>query len=462
METIIAGAAVSCRAPEAAFEHEQPQDCREAEGDKWERATRMLRRIGAVILAASSLAFILQGWSDTSPSMLPYYSFLGFTVLLAAAGFFCGLKLKEAKGARTFLGVAAAFLPAHFAQLGALLFSLSGKAPAGMPQIFVFVAPSAAQAWTAVAVASAVLIPIVFTGFSSLARRQAAPLTAIFFAANAMLLLPYRACNVVALLAFAAFAGIILLDRILFSAQPAMKTWEGRAVRTVLFTPIVLMVGRSVLYYPVTLLMVSILLGIAAFLMYFVLPSVTRNDSMAEFAQVLAIGPCAASWAVFIAAIFYADSALLPLSASVGEKLLLPLTALPLSAIVAGLSFFAVGSGRGYRKFAAGTAVASMLVNLFVVGGVLASLLCIVTAVAVIMAAFATEERGLLQLGCAGLLLGLGYHLRYALDVYELSPWLTLAVTGTLIVIASSYVERNYRTLTAKIEVFNKRVGQWS
>ncbi len=431
--------------------------------NKWEKATKLLRWIGATILVASSVAFLLQGWSTTSPSMMPYYSFLGFTGLLAAAGFFCGLKLKEAKGARTFLGVAAAFLPAHFAQLGALLFSLTGKAPPGMPDIFVFVAPSAVQAWTAVAIAVAVLAPIVFTGFSSLARKEAAPLTLIFFAANAMLLLPYRSSNIVAALAVIGFATIALADKFLFSTEPAMKTWEGRAVRTVMFAPIGLMLGRSLMYYPVSALMVSALFALAAYVLYFAVPKASKNDWLAEFCQVLALFPLALSWALFMSALFFdSANAFIPISGELAEVLFLPLLILPYAAIVGALSFFAVGSGHGYRKFAAGGAIAGMLINLFTIGGVLASILCIITAVIVIIGAFTIEERGLLHLGFAGLVLGLGYHMRYALDIYEMSPWMSLAVTGTLIVIASSYVERNYRTITAGLERFNKKLDSWS
>ncbi|MCB0345987.1 MAG: hypothetical protein KDD66_12780 [Bdellovibrionales bacterium] len=463
METYNAQASIDFKLSEAVVSPPPAADETETPQNKWEKTSKLLRWIGAIILAASSIAFLLQGWSDTSPSMLPYYSFLAFTGLLAAAGFFCGLKLKEAKGARTFLGVAAAFLPAHFAQLGALLFSLTGKAPPGMPDIFVFVAPSAAQAWTAVAVAVAVLAPIVFTGFSSLARKEATRLTALFFAANSLLLLPFRASDIVAILAVLGFAGIAVADRIMFAKEPTMKTWEGRVVRAVMFVPLVLMLTRTLIYYSVSMLMVSALFGIAAFVLFSVIPQAVKNESLGEFCQVLALGPLGVSWVLFMSAVFFDPSnAFIPLPRELADVLLLPLMVLPYTVMVGAISFFAVGSGHGYRKFASAIAITGMLVNLFTIGGVLASILCIITSVCVVVGAFAIEERGLLQLGTLGLVLGLGYHMRYAIDLYEMSPWMTLAVTGTLIVIFSSYVERNYRAITARFERFNKQLDSWS
>ncbi len=45
------------------------------------------------------------------------------TALICAAGFFCGLKFSESRGARTFLGLVAAPVPVHFTVLGGLIYS---------------------------------------------------------------------------------------------------------------------------------------------------------------------------------------------------------------------------------------------------------------------------------------------------------------------------------------------------
>jgi hypothetical protein len=124
----------------------------------------LLRFLGAIVLVASAATFMLQSWPGMD-HLMRYYSFLGFTVLLTGAGFFCGLRLKEDKGARTFLATAAAVIPVHFAQLGALIYSQFPEKHVAYPQWLLWVAPSKMAAFATATAAILALIPIVFICF---------------------------------------------------------------------------------------------------------------------------------------------------------------------------------------------------------------------------------------------------------------------------------------------------------
>jgi uncharacterized membrane protein len=85
---------------------------------------KAMRWLGGIILTTAALTFIIQGWNDLN-SIGRYYSFVQFSFVLTLCGIFCGVKVKEDKGARTFLGLATAMVPALFCQLGAMVLSLN-------------------------------------------------------------------------------------------------------------------------------------------------------------------------------------------------------------------------------------------------------------------------------------------------------------------------------------------------
>src|SRR5262249_35280272 len=74
---------------------------------------KILRYLGATTLGCSALSFAVQRVGELD-SLGRFYSFLAFTCVLAACGFLCGVRLKEDKGARTFLSFSLVFIPALF------------------------------------------------------------------------------------------------------------------------------------------------------------------------------------------------------------------------------------------------------------------------------------------------------------------------------------------------------------
>ena len=435
----------------------------EIEETKWSKLSRILRSIGGLVLITSACAFLLQEWVGLD-SVIRYYSFLGFTLVLAGAGVFCGVKMREAKGARTFMSISALFLPAHFAQLGALVYSLFldnhqalfSSQSSYVRNLAIYQAPSVWLTAVTIIIAAACLIPIAFSGFSALARSHAKLLTILYTGANALLLVPTRNSIAVTLLSLGAITLLAAVDRISFSSDSAMKTKEGAIVRFMLFAPVAIMLLRSLVLYSSAILVLSAFSALAAAFLFIVIPSFFNEREPKEFFQGLSTVPAGLFWLLFIKGVYYPESRNLFFGPAYAD-LFLPLAYLPLSALLTAMSFSSAGSGNRYRKLAGTVAILSMLLQLFTVPAIVSSILCIIVSIAIIAAAFAMEEKTLLTLGSIGLGSGLLYQLRYAADLFTLSPWLSLAVMGTLTIFAASYIERNHGRL---IEGFNKLQGE--
>ena len=403
------------------------------------RLPRALRAMGAAVLLASAGAFLLQGWGAID-HIFRYYGFLGFTVVIALAAFFCGLRIKEDKGARTLLAIAAAIIPVHFCQLGALLYSTIGGTAPGIPTFLRWVAPDTTSAILAIGAGLAVLTPIALTSFMALWRSQAGLLTFVYMAANATLLVPTRDPDLVAGVSLALLLGTLAFDSRTLRPLPEIRTAEGTFCRTMLMTPFALMIARSLQLYPSSLLLVSSLFAAAAVILYVYLPRYMPESG--HVSQGLSTVPAAISWTLLCLQIF--------LSTGTDPLYQLPILGLGFSCILLGMSFHAVSPGQGYRKTAALVAIFVLLVQLLAHHNLLSSTMLVAVGIVVTSYGYSNADRTVFFSGMIGLAFGLLYHLRYALDFYAFSPWLSLGTMGLAAVVGASYLER-YRERIEKL-----------
>ncbi len=425
------------------------------------QAARLLRWIGAATLAASAIVFVSQRW-DQMDSVLRYYSFLGFTGALAAVGLFCGLVMKEAKGARTLLALSAAFLPAHFAQIGALIHSQFGDIFPRAGSMLILTAPDRHAPFVVLAVALAILLPIAYLGFSSMARAAAPALTAMFLLSNAALLIPIREPNFAALIGAGLFCLMLMGDRLLFSSNSALKTWDGRAVRALLFVPIAVLAVRNILSYQLTAMFCAFLFGSIGVILDQAVPTVVGGApgrlSRRAGAVLLAI-----AWYQFLDGLLFGSNALFSrFGSGLDAGFYIPLQILPISALLLYRSLrLGAEAGKGCW-FAAVLAVGSSIINLIVVGGLVASFICLVVSILAVVGAFTTESLTIFYTGIWGIAASLLFYMRFAWQLAEASPWLALALLGTAIVLFSSYIERNHRRIFERVRKFRVLTEDWS
>ncbi len=451
----------------ALLEAENADSSAEVGEDKWTSFASIVRFVGAAILISSALSFLLQRWVGLD-SMIRYYSFLGFTFVLSMAGIFCGLYLKETKGARTFFAIATAFLPAHFVQLGALLFSrfienhqeLFAGYSSYVRNLAIYTAPSGLSVWVTMVLAGVVLIPIAYLGFSSLARLEAKRLTGVYIATNALLLIPTRDGVSIAIIAVLGTAFAAFADSFLFSSASALKTREGRVARFLPLVPVFLLIGRSVALYPNHVLLFSSALAMIFVAMFYYVPKLTNSQEFGSFIQGVSMFPAAFSWMLLLDGTIFSVADAEIFGAPI-DILYIPMSIVPIAAFLLFVSYLTISSGETYRKVAAMICAPAGVIQLAFYPGIASATFCILVSAITLIFAFTFENRATFFAGAISLAIGLFYHVVYAVDALSISPWLTLAVAGTSLVIFASYFEKNQGAVFGKLKLFRNKIRAW-
>ncbi len=420
---------------------------------------RILRILGSIAILAAGLTFLIQRW-DGFDHVTRYYAFLGYTLLLTCAGFVCGLKIRDDKGARTFLAITAALAPVHFCQLGALLFSRYGDPflihHTNYPKYLLWSATSDFAALSTCAIGMALLIPIVFLSFSALLRKEAVKLTSVFLLANSLMLIPKRDELSMGILTLILFVFASRFDRLLSRLGSMIKTKEGLLVRIILWLPFVFLVGRTMLLYTVEVgaLFRAVIFGCAAGFLFRYLASYLQTEDQRSVVQFASIPFAVFSWENLLSAFFEGGFA--------PTANIFYLRTLPVALLFVLLSFYSERGIRGMlRNCASIVAVLSVSFGMLRYPGVLATFLCISFSMIVTASGVVLQRKGYFLLGSIGILFGLLYHIRYAFNLASMSPWLSLAILGTLIVIGSSILERYNAEIKLQIGDFQKRFASW-
>lgn len=416
--------------------------------------SKLLRGVGAVVLLAGASSFLFQHW-HTGNDIHGYLALLAQTVLLSAAGLFCGFGIREDKGARTFLSLSLAVIPVNFAVLGGLIysqFSWGGTVPA-YPRYATWVAPSAAAAVVTATVALCALLPASAMAFLVLARRRAALLTGAFVSANAMLLLPTREPDVIAVITGLTIVALGTVEVRWLRSETTLNTFEGRVARLIMVTPVAMLVGRSLQFYDVTWFLQGTLWASAAFLMF----TFSREDAVTpeqrRFVQELSALPVAVAWWCYATGLMD--------TFTVAPWARIPMVALPYAALLIVMSIYGDGSGARHRRVAAAVATGSVVVNLLLFPGPPSSFLCLLVGMIAVVYGCTIEQKVVLGAGVVGMVVGLGYYVYFAIEVYSLSRWGSLCALGMAIIVLASVVERQRNQLVLLVARIRTRVGAW-
>ncbi len=225
-----------------------------------------LRILGAAVIVASMSVFLLQGWSEGN-DIRRYLLLLAQTGLLAAAGFAMSHIVKEARGARSFFGLALISIPANFTILGALLYSVF-HLDAGLttyPGYADWRIEDLASIGVTMGAAMLVLVPVTMFCFAIMARHSAKSLSLHFLLLNALLLLPFRSSIAAGAIALAGVLYALPVISKLTRGDLALKTGEGKFALATLLIPPGIILFRSMYFYQVDSLMVA-MVAMALFL----------------------------------------------------------------------------------------------------------------------------------------------------------------------------------------------------
>lgn len=405
---------------------------------------KLLRVVGALLLFGSAASFMMMEWVGFS-SLLRYCSFLTFTLLLACFGVISGAKFKESKGARTFLGVATAIVPIHFAQLGALVYAQYLGEAADVSALFKFTPLGLPATIAVVVLAAFVVTSLSYVGFSALARTKAKQLTLSYASISMLLLLPIRDPLVCSLIAVLSVTAIATWDYVKIYPEVKLKNFEGYSARAMLYTPYVLFLGRTFVYTvsPAISALCLISVGVAIFCNAKILP-----ENFAKSVQPIG------SFFIVSGAITFLHSCFDSYFSNDANHMLF--TVLPLAVLLKLAARYSLAGEKSYNYLGA-TVVTILGVSLLSSTSIIPG--ATLTGLGVGYLVFGSEEKCKLQLILGGIcfISGLTNLISLASEFFLYSPWLTLAISGTLIVFTSSYLETKGRL----VQKYVSQIKDW-
>ncbi|MCB0330687.1 MAG: hypothetical protein KDD70_13525 [Bdellovibrionales bacterium] len=399
----------------------------------------LLRRLGAALLVVASAIFLLQRW-DNLDQIGRYMSFLGFTGVLAILGAYCGVLLKDDRAARTLLGVAAFVVPIHFAQLGGFLYSVFPERFATAIQYPDFVHFQAHSPMTAISVTIfglLLLIPITYFANSVFVRPHAKEVTMAYLGLSSLLLLPVRNPDIIGWLGMLSLMTAVTLDAKFWRKERVFKTPEGKQLRTLLFFPTILLIGRTLYLYDTSALFIGSVFAGVALLMFVVIPQYSASDSYKASLQGFAMIPASLASLIFSAEFIDVYS--------VPAEYAIPLIVVPLSIMLLICSRLTTSPGDNYQFTAVMFSVPTLVLNGLVYPSVTSSLLAISVSIAAILAGKVLDRPATYFFGLIGLGITLFHHLEMAVDFNIYSPWMVVAMFGLGAIFLSAYIERRNR-----------------
>ena len=222
-----------------------------------------LRMFGALGVATAMGLFMLEG-VEVANDLYRFLTMLGFTTALTAAGLLMSTALKEQRGSRIFIGLGLLSITANFTVFGALIYSI-------IPQDVISITYPGFAHWTvanasdiplALAAGFFVLLPIVWLGFTVLARSERTWLSTALILGCAFMLIPVRQELWSAIIAIASTVSVGWLVHKNHKNSLALKTPEGRFAVALLFVAPVIIAVRSLLLYEATgILIVTLAAG---------------------------------------------------------------------------------------------------------------------------------------------------------------------------------------------------------
>lgn len=396
---------------------------------------RLLRVVGAGLLAASLSVFLFQGWHGDG-DIQRYALLLTQTVLLSLTGLAIGRWLGEAKSARVFIALSLMAMAANFAVLGGLIYSAYqwDAMLVHYPGFAEWQAVSGQAALVTTALGILVLLPLTWIGFLGLARRAAGRLSMVFLFANAALLLPVRAPAVIGVLAAALAVGVLATSGRRLARDPGLRTPEGIVAVLLTLLPTSIMLGRGLYLYSADALLATVAGGIGWLVLRELARSLPRESGL-RMATELASLP--------VAMVTGAAAAVLAWDLGLDAWT----WTLPVGVFVCGglwfeLSTRAARHADAHRAGAAALVAMGVTVNLGFASTTATAGIALVTGVGMVSYAAWARYPGILKLGLIVLCIGAGDLVRHAVASVDLNAWGWLAVIGTVTMLAAAALER--------------------
>lgn len=408
---------------------------------------RYLRWAGSLLVILSAVGFMLQSHADLLPAYR-YWVCLAIVTALCAGGLACNYWLKERTGARLFFALGAAFLPVQVSQVSAMLYAHIHGMHAAQPEYSWLQFAGVQPALIAVDLAITVfmLMTVGYTSFSMLAKRQTKTLMQAAMLGNLILLLPIREGYGLPVLTIFLFTGLHFIER-LFQADRTMKLPEGVAARVLVGLPLVILIGRSLLY-PMSYWLAIAVAFIVAVIGISDIKRYTESALTVYFGQwlgtlaALSIWPMTVQHFAGLSDNFY--------------SLMIPVA----------LVMFALSTQIAYHAKIYRT-LASLSATVLVFAALLndqacAPMLALSTGLAlVVLGGLKLREKAPFFLGQLNFLGGILFYFGYVVDAYSNAPWLFSIGLGLAVLMLASVLEKKHQLIVSTVGDYINELKTW-
>jgi hypothetical protein len=371
-----------------------------------------LRWLGAALLFGAATTFLVQGWSEVGV-LGRELSWAALTLTLTLFGIVAVRKLDDVKGARVGLGLAAATIPLHFAEVGGGIWSYRHDGLGSLPAL-------GAAAFVLVALA-----PVLGLGVTALVRRRGALLIGCLYLLSATLLVPTRNGDAISMMVFVELVLLLALELLFAKNDVRLQTREGIAARCLLLVPVLVLLLRNA-NYPATDLWLAMLVFLPSTIAA-ALPFVARLPGRVSV------------WLESLGVLGMTASLLIALPVTAFSGVILS-TALATAALVSRQS-------GGFFSWCAAVALAACSVVAWDSPDVAFALAIVPAGVVHAAIAFRRRSLGCLGLAVLGAAVGLvgqfTLHLRWPAQ----NAWMIAAGVGVLLLVVASLVDSQRREL---------------
>ncbi len=371
-----------------------------------------LRWAGALAVAASAVVFMLQGLNNIDLDMRNWV-YLGLMALLGGCGVASQKLMQDAKGTRVFFGLAALLIPVQFSQLGGLIHELVTASGAVVPNLSWLVLGTVVLA-----------IPVAYATLSVLARPDKRALVPALLTLSAVLLLPGRASVPGFVVLASMVVATMLLELRVMRGKSLYQSLEGRGVRLLLATPMIIATVRMSLHID-SVAGFAAMGGIAALL----LSRINERSNRLRAAAAL-IG--STSW------FFYLGEAFPNVLQS---EYAICLLFLPIALWLMDLGRLAKTAGATYRTVASGLIIASAS-SLLILGGTGLSLPALLIGGLTLGFGVLQNQKAPALAGAIVVVSSLSCLLLNALASVEVNSWIALGLGGVVLVFSASLLEK--------------------
>ncbi len=114
-----------------------------------------------------------------------------------------------------------------------------------------------------------------------------------------------------------------------------------------------------------------------------------------------------------------------------------------------------------YRTLSVAVLCLGLLANMFLFGGVLAAMMSTVIGSAVAVNGYMKQQRIVFGGGMVTMSVGLIYQLYYAIQIFHLGSWASLAMLGMAAIVVGSTIESHGCRIKLMLRAWRAKYGDW-